>query len=62
MGAVMEFFRAVKFGELESNDNSLRECRSCNNKTALTRVVYYPETEEIIRMFERVCGERTWDE
>jgi hypothetical protein len=58
----MEFFRAVKFGELESNDNSLRECRSCNNKTALIRVVYYPETEEIIRMFECVCGERTWDE
>jgi hypothetical protein len=28
----------------------------------LIRAVYYPETEETIRVFECDCGERTWDE
>jgi hypothetical protein len=55
----MELFRAEKFGDLESNDDSLRGCGSCDNKL---RAVYYPETEETIRMFECDCGERTWDE
>ena len=62
MGAVMELFRAEKFGDLESNDDSLRECRFCDNKLRLIRAVYYPETEETIRVFECDCGERTWDE
>jgi hypothetical protein len=62
MGAVMELFRAEKFGDIESSDDSLRECRSCDNKLRLIRAVHYPETEETIRMFECDCGERTWDE
>jgi hypothetical protein len=48
--------------DIESSDDSLRECRSCENKLRLIRAVYYPETEETIRMFECDCGERTWDE
>jgi len=62
MGAVMELFRAEKFGDIESNEDSLRECRSCDNKLRLVRAVHYPETEETIRMFECDCGARTWDE
>jgi hypothetical protein len=62
MGAVMELFKAEKFGDLESNDDSLRECRSCDNKLKLIRAVYYPETESTIRVFECDCGERIWDE
>jgi hypothetical protein len=58
----MELFRAEKFGDFEDNSNPLRECRSCNNKLRLIRAVYYPETEETIRVFECDCGERTWDE
>jgi hypothetical protein len=61
-GAVMELFRAEKFGDFEDNSSPLRECRSCNNKLRLIRAVYYPETEETIRVFECDCGERTWDE
>ena len=61
-GAVLELFRAEKFGDLESNDDSLRECRFCDNKLRLIRAVYYPETEETIRVFECDCVERTWDE
>jgi hypothetical protein len=57
----MELFRAEKFGDLESNDNS-RECRFCNSKLRLIRAVLYPESEETIRMFQCNCGERTWDE
>jgi hypothetical protein len=59
---VMELFRAEKFGDLQSNDTSLRECRFCNKNLRLLRAVYYPETGETIRMFECDCGERTWDE
>jgi hypothetical protein len=62
VGTVMELFRAEKFGDLENNDNSLRGCRSCDNKLRLVRAVYYPETEATIRVFECDCGERTWDE
>ena len=62
MGAIMELFRAQKFGAFESSNNSLRECRFCNNKMRLIRAVFYPETEETIRVFECDCGERTWDE
>jgi hypothetical protein len=63
LGAAVELFRAEKFGDIESNnDDSLRECRSCDNKLRLIRAVYYPETEETIRVFECDCGERTWDE
>jgi hypothetical protein len=59
---VMESFRAKKFGNLASDENSLRECRFCNNNLRLMRMVYYPETEETISVFECDCGERTWDE
>ena len=62
LGAVMELFRAEKFGDFEGNSNPLRECRFCSNKLRLIRAVYYPETEETIRVFECDCGERTWDE
>jgi hypothetical protein len=62
MGVVMKLFRAEKFGDLESSDDSLRGCRSCDNKLRLIRAVYYPETEETIRMFGCGSGERTWDE
>ena len=58
----MELFRAQKFGTFESSNNSLRECRFCNNKMRLIRTVFYPEREETIRVFECDCGERTWDE
>jgi hypothetical protein len=58
----MELFRAQKFGAFESSNNSLRDCRFCNNKMRLIRAVFYPETEETIRVFECDCGERTWDE
>jgi hypothetical protein len=58
----MEIFRAEKFGDFEGNSNSLNECRCCNNKLRLIRAVYYPETDETIRMFECASGERTWDE
>jgi hypothetical protein len=61
-GALMELFRAEKVGDFEDNSNPLRECRSCNNRLKLIRAVYYPETEETIRVFECDCGERTWDE
>jgi hypothetical protein len=61
-GGVMELFRAKKFGNLDSDENSLRECRFCDNNLRLIRMVYYPETEETMRMFECDCGERTWDE
>ena len=57
----MELFRAEKFADLES-DNSVRDCRFCNHKLKLIRMVFYPETEETIRMFECDCGERIWDE
>jgi hypothetical protein len=40
----MELFRAKKFGNLESDENSLRECRFCDNNLRLIRMVYYPET------------------
>jgi hypothetical protein len=58
----MELFRAEKFGNLESDKNSHRGCRSCDNNLRLVRAVYYPETEATIRVFECDCGERTWDE
>jgi hypothetical protein len=58
----MDFFGAAKLGVYESNSDSLRQCRLCNNKMRLIRVVHYPETEETIRVFECDCGERTWDE
>jgi hypothetical protein len=56
----MELFRAEKFGHLESN--SVRVCDTCNDKLKLKRTVFFPETEETIRMFECDCGERIWDE
>ena len=59
---LMDLFNASKLGFYENNNDSLRECRSCNNKMRLIRAVYYPETEETIRVFECDCGERTWDE
>jgi hypothetical protein len=62
MGAVMDFFSASKLGVYDSNINSLRECRFCNDKMRLIRLVHYPETEATIRVFECDCGERTWDE
>ena len=56
----MELFWAKKVGYLTSN--SLRECRICGDKLKLLRSVYYPETNQTIRVFECACGERTWDE
>jgi hypothetical protein len=61
-GGSMELFRAEKFGDIEGSDDSLRECCSCDNKLRLVSAVYYPETEETIRVFGCDCGERTWDE
>lgn len=58
----MELFRAEKFGNFESKDESLRGCRFCENKLRLVRAVFYPETQATIRVFECDCGERTWDE
>jgi hypothetical protein len=58
----MELFRAEKFGDFESKDDSLRGCRFCENKLRLVRAVFYPETQATIRVFECDCGERTWDE
>ena len=62
MGAIMELFWALRFGVFESSNNSLRECRSCNKKMRLIRLVHYAETEATMRVFECDCGERTWDE
>ena len=59
---LMDLFSASKCGVYDSDDNSLRECRSCNNKMRLIRLVHYPETEATVRVFECDCGERTWDE
>jgi len=58
----MDLFSASKFGVYESDDNSLRECHSCNNKMRLIRLVHYLETDATVRVFECDCGERTWDE
>jgi hypothetical protein len=58
----MDLFNASKLGVYDGNTNSLRECRSCNNKMRLIRLVHYPETEATIRVFECDCGERAWDE
>jgi len=59
-GAIMELFRAEKFGHFEAN--SQRGCNSCDGKLKLIRTVFFPETIETIRMFECDCGERIWDE
>jgi hypothetical protein len=56
----MELFRAEKIGELESNCS--RQCRACGSTLELVRSVFYPDTDELIRVFECDCGERTWDE
>jgi hypothetical protein len=61
-GTIMELFRAEKFGDFDSGTDSLKECRSCDNKLRLIRAVHYPETEETIRLFECDCGERIWDD
>jgi hypothetical protein len=34
----MELFRAEKFGDFESKDDSLRGCRFCENKLRLVRL------------------------
>jgi hypothetical protein len=57
---VMELFRADKIGELESN--STKQCRVCGRTLNLIRIVYYPDREATVRVFECECGERTWDE
>ena len=59
-GVVMELFRAEKIGELESD--STRQCRVCGKTLNLIRIVYYPDREATVRVFECECGERTWDE
>ena len=60
LGAIMELFKAEKFGHFEAN--SQRDCDCCRGKLKLIRAVIFPETEETIRMFECDCGERIWDE
>jgi hypothetical protein len=62
LGAVMDLFSASKLGFYDSNNNSIKECRSCKNKMRLIRLVHYPETGATVRVFECDCGERTWDE
>jgi hypothetical protein len=62
LGAVLELFKAEKFGNFESDENSHRECRFCDNKLRLIRAVHFPHTEETVRVFECDCGERTWDD
>ena len=56
----MELFRAEKFGHFEADPQ--RVCDCCSRKLKLIRTVFFPETEEAIRMFECDCGERIWDE
>jgi hypothetical protein len=60
VGVVMEIFRAEKMGDLESN--STKPCRVCGKTLNLIRIVYYPDREATVRVFECECGERTWDE
>jgi len=56
----MELFWVEKIGQLESH--STRQCRACGKTLMLVRIVYYPDTEAAVRVFECECGERTWED
>ena len=57
--APMEWFRAEKIGETESN--TLRKCRACDRNLKLVRAIL-TSSGDIIRLFECKCGERIWEE
>jgi hypothetical protein len=56
----MELFWVEKIGQLESH--STRQCGACGKTLMLVRIVYYPDTEAAVRVFECECGERTWED
>jgi hypothetical protein len=59
-GEVMKLFWAEKIGDLEIDSTS--QCRVCGETLKLIRIVYYPDREATVLVFECKCGERIWDE